>query len=81
MLRAGPSAKLVVMIDRPAGAVKPAAIPLMKRVTVSNPPSLASAPRPEATTKTPSEIRKTRLRPSRSAERPPSSRKPPYPNT
>jgi hypothetical protein len=65
------------MIDSPAGAVKPALTPLMKRVTTSRVPSLASPPRAEATTKTPSEIRNTRRLPSRSATRPPRSRKPP----
>ena len=40
-LRAGPSANVVVMIDRPAGAVKAALTPLMKRVTVRSVPSLA----------------------------------------
>ena len=39
LLRAGPSAKLVVMMDRPAGAVKAAETPLMKRVAISRDPS------------------------------------------
>jgi hypothetical protein len=65
------------MIDSPAGAVKPAATPLMKRVMTSRVPSFAMPPRAEAATKTPSEIRNMRRLPSRSAARPPSSRKPP----
>src|SRR5919201_2377744 len=80
-LRAGPSANVVVMIDRPAGAVNAALTPLMKRVAMSSAPSFASPPRPEATMNTPSEMRNMRRRPSRSAARPPRSRKPPYPST
>src|SRR5919197_1549067 len=69
------------MIESPAGAVNPALTPLMNRVAINRVPSLTSAPSPEATTKTASEIRNMRRRPSRSAARPPSSRKPPYPST
>ena len=42
-LRIGPSAKLVVMIERPAGAVKAALTPLMKRVAISSEPSFDQA--------------------------------------
>jgi hypothetical protein len=65
------------MIERPAGAVNAALIPLTKRVATSSEPSLAKPPSIEATTKTPSEIRNIRRRPKRSAARPPRSRKPP----
>jgi len=76
-VRAGPSAKPVVMMDSPAGAVNAALTPSMKRVAISRAPSLARPPRVEATMNTPSEIRNMRRRPSRSAARPPSSKKPP----
>jgi hypothetical protein len=69
------------MIERPAGAVNAAATPLMKRVAISSVPLFASPPRPEAKMKTASEIRNIRRRPSRSAARPPSRRKPPKPST
>ena len=42
-MRAGPSAKLVVMIERPAGAVNAALTPLMKRVAMSREPSFDEA--------------------------------------
>ena len=73
----GPSANVVVMIERPAGAVNAALTPLMKRVAISSVRRARTRRAAEATTKTPSEIRNTRRRPSRSAARPPSSRKPP----
>src|SRR6478752_20641 len=69
------------MIESPAGAVKAADMPLMKRVAMSRFPSCARPPRSDAATKTPREIKKTRRRPRRSAARPPSRRKPPYPST
>ena len=76
-LRAGPSANVVVMIERPPGAVNAAAAPLTKRVAISRVPSSTSPPSSEATVKTASATRKTRRRPSRSAVRPPSSSRPP----
>ena len=77
LLRAGPSANDVVMIESAAGAVNAALTPLTNRVAIRNVPSFASPPSIDATTNTPSAIRNTRRRPSRSAARPPSSRKPP----
>jgi hypothetical protein len=65
------------MIDSPAGAVKAALIPLMKRVAISSEPLSANPPSMEATTKTPREARNIRRRPKRSAARPPRRRKPP----
>ena len=59
-----------------AGAVKAAAAPLMKRVATSTVGSLARPPSSEATKKTASPPISVRLRPSRSAARPPRSRKP-----
>ena len=43
-MRSGPSGNVVVMIERPAGAVNPAAMPLMKRAAISSGPLLTSAP-------------------------------------
>jgi hypothetical protein len=43
------------MIERPAGAVNAALMPLMKRVAMSSVPSSARPPSAEATTKTPRE--------------------------
>ncbi len=77
LLRAGPSANVVVMIDRPAGAVKAAAMPLTKRVMTSTVPSSTTAPSADATVKTASAAISVRLRPSRSATRPPSRSRPP----
>ena len=71
-MRAGPSAKFVVMIERPVGAVNAAARPLTKRVRISSGPVLTRPPASEASAKTASAIRKTLRRPSRSAVRPPS---------
>jgi hypothetical protein len=39
LLRAGPSANVVVRIDSPAGAVNAALIPLMNRVAIRSVPS------------------------------------------
>src|SRR5215203_1060920 len=57
-LRSGPSAKRVVMMDRPAGAVKAAAAPLRKRVTTSSVPSSTTPPTADAAVKTASPSRK-----------------------
>jgi hypothetical protein len=76
-LRFGPSLNVVVMIDRPAGAVNAALMPLTMRVSTSSVPSLTSPPIAEATTNTPSAASSTRRRPSMSAARPPSSSSPP----
>jgi hypothetical protein len=76
-LRCGPSANVVVMIDRLAGAVNAAATPLMNRATISGPALLTRPPNSDATANTASAERKTRRRPSRSAALPPSSSSPP----
>ena len=47
-LRAGPSAKVVVMIESPAGAVNAAAAPLTKRAAISSGPLSTSAPSSDA---------------------------------
>jgi hypothetical protein len=67
---------VVVMIDRPAGAMNAAATPVTNRAVTSIHPSVASPPNPENSRKTSSDSRNTRLRPSRSAARPPSSMNP-----
>ena len=75
--RIGPSGNVVVSRDMLAGAVNAAATPFTNRAAISSPGSLARPPSTETTAKTASATRKTRLRPSRSAARPPSSSRPP----
>jgi hypothetical protein len=75
--RIGPSGNVVVSRDMLAGAVNAAATPLTKRAAISSPGLLTSPPKTETSAKTASATRKTRLRPSRSAARPPSSSRPP----
>ena len=58
-LRSGPSGNVVVMIDRPAGAVKAALRPLMKRLAMSSGPESTSPPSSEASAKTPRATRNT----------------------
>ncbi len=79
--RSGPSWKVVVRMESAAGAVNAAAMPFTNRAAMSSSGLVASELSIETTAKTASAIRKTRRRPSRSAVRPPSSRKPPYPRT
>ena len=76
-LRASPSSKFVVMIDRLAGVRNPALTPVAKRARISTHPDGASPPSPEKAMNTTSAARNMRRRPSRSAARPPSSTKPP----
>ena len=76
-LRIGPSRKVVVSSDSPAGAVKAAAMPLMNRAPISSSGLLTSPPNSDATANTARAARNTRRRPSRSAARPPSSSRPP----
>ncbi len=75
--RIGPSGNVVVSRDMLAGAVNAAAAPLTNRAAISSPGSLTSPPSTDTSAKTASAIRNTRLRPSRSAARPPSSSRPP----
>ena len=75
--RIGPSGNVVVSRDMLAGAVNAAATPFTNRAAISSPGSLTSPPRTETSAKTASATRNTRLRPSRSAARPPSSSRPP----
>ena len=75
--RIGPSGNVVVSSDMLAGAVKAAAIPLMKRAPISSAGLLTTPPSSETTANTASAAMNTRRRPSRSAARPPSSSSPP----
>ena len=72
-LREGPSAKLVVMSEKAAGAVNAAAMPLTKREAITIAGSLTSPPARDARAKTASAMSRMRRRPRRSARRPPSS--------
>ena len=74
-VRRGP-AKAVVMIDRAAGAVNAAEIPVISRDVISNAGLVATAPSPEATVKTVRDARNMRRRPYVSAAWPPSRRNP-----
>ena len=76
-LRFGPSVKVVVMIDRPAGAVNAALAPFRKRVSTSSVPESTRPPASEASVNTDSPASRTFRLPSRSAMRPPSSSSPP----
>jgi hypothetical protein len=76
-LRSSPSANVVAMIDTAAGTVSAAPTPCSPRATTSG---AEDGARPQASDIAPnvaSPATKTRRLPSRSAARPPSSRKPP----
>jgi hypothetical protein len=73
LLRSRPSAKLVVMMEKPVGAVKAAARPFTNRVAMRMAGSSTSPPRRDAAAKTDRAMRKIRRRPRRSASRPPRS--------
>ena len=75
-LRSGPSGNVVVMIESPAGAVKPAAAPLMKRAAISSGPLSTSAPSSDAPANTTSATIRTRLRPEQ-VGRPPAEQEQP----
>ena len=68
---------VVMMIDRAAGVMRAAPRPCAARVPMSSPALPAKPDSSDATVNTPIPTRKTRLRGSRSATRPPSSRPPP----
>ena len=67
------------MIDRPAGAVNAALAPVAKRAVTSSVGLSARPATVQAAVKATREARKTRLRPYRSATRPPSSSRLPNP--
>ncbi len=75
--RSDPSSKVVLMIARAAGEMNAAPSPWSPRQAISIAESTARPFSSEAIVKTTSPKRKSRLRPSRSPARPPSSRKPP----
>ena len=77
LFRSGPSSKVVVTIDRAAGEMIAAPMPWTARAPISTEMLLARPQTSEARVKRTSPTRKIRLRPSRSAIRPPSKRKPP----
>ena len=81
LLRAEPSANVVVMMDSPAGTVNAAATPLTKRSAMIASGLFSVALTTEASPKTATAVRKTCRRPRRSADRPPRSSSPPYPST
>ena len=76
-LRSRPSAKVVVRIDSAAGASSAPPRPWVARKVISEPADQAKPASSELTVKSATPAMKRRRRPSRSAMRPPSSRKPP----
>ncbi len=76
-LRSAPSEKVVVMIESAAGETIAAPRPWIARAAISHASDRASPPPSEANENTTRPIMNMRLRPSRSASRPPSSRNPP----
>ena len=77
MLRSRPSAKVVVRIDSAAGASSAPPRPWVARKAISEPADQAKPASSELTVKRAMPAMNSRRRPSRSAMRPPSSRKPP----
>ena len=81
LLRSEPSRKVVVTIESAAGERIAAPRPWTARAAISVPSLSAKPPAREASAKSTSPPMNTRRRPSRSASRPPSSRKPPKVST
>ena len=77
MLRSRPSAKVVVRIESAAGASSAPPRPCVARKAISDASDHAKPASSELTVKRAMPAMKRRRRPSRSAIRPPSSRKPP----
>ena len=77
LLRSAPSSNVVVMIESAAGEMIAAPKPCTARAPIRTPSDHARPQKNEATVKITTPVRKTRRRPSRSAARPPRSRKPP----
>ena len=77
LLRAGPSSKVVVMIESAAGAISAPPRPWRPRAMMRNSELGASPFNSEATVKITTPTRKIFFLPMRSPARPPSSRKPP----
>ncbi|HTZ87872.1 MAG TPA: hypothetical protein VMB05_14490 [Solirubrobacteraceae bacterium] len=76
LLRSAPSANEVVMIARLAGEITAPPTPCSARAAISIEEESASAQTSEASENNAVPARNTRRRPSRSAARPPSNRKP-----
>ena len=77
LVRSGPSAKVVVMIESAAGETSAAPRPWSARAAISISEDGESPHSSEANENSATPARKIFLRPSRSPARPPSSRKPP----
>ena len=81
LLRSEPSRKVVVTIESAAGEMIAAPRPCTARAAISWASFAAKPPASDAAAKTSRPAMNTRRRPSRSASRPPSSRKPPKVST
>src|SRR5919204_610051 len=77
LLRSAPSSNMFITIESAAGSTIAAPRPCTPRIAIRNESLVASAQASEAAVKMPSPSMTMRLRPSRSAARPPRSRKPP----
>jgi hypothetical protein len=77
LLRSGPSWNVVVNNESAVGAMMAAEIPCTTRDPMSTGPDHASPHVNDEAANRPAPIMNMRRRPSRSAKRPPSSRKPP----
>ena len=75
-VRAAPSGNVAVTSDNVTGARTAAPTPCTARAAISTPPLCATPAARLAAVNSPSPSRNTRLRPKRSAARPPSSRNP-----
>ena len=77
LFRSAPSGNMFITIDSAAGKTIAAPSPCRKRIAIRNPSDVASPQPSEAAVNTNRPAIRMRRRPSRSAARPPSSRKPP----
>jgi hypothetical protein len=77
LLRSAPSAKVVIRIESAVGAMIAADTPWTTRAAISTPPDHASPHASEASRNSAVPAMNIRLRPRRSAERPPSKSRPP----
>jgi hypothetical protein len=77
LLRSAPSGNMFITIDSAAGSSRAEPRPWAPRMMIRNVPLGASAQASEAAVNSASPAMNVRLRPSRSAARPPSSRNPP----
>ena len=77
LFRSAPSSNVVVMIASVAGEMIAAPSPCTARAAISTPIEPESPQASDATENSATPAMNTRRRPSRSAARPPSSRKPP----